>query len=87
MPCILEANESSKGYQKNWARLIQKIYEVDPLTCLKCQWKNSPVFMSEFPYLVVPLVLQRIQYYAMNGKPPTSLLAYHYYTEHCRLDA
>jgi transcriptional regulator with GAF, ATPase, and Fis domain len=22
---------------KNWARLIQKIYEVDPLTCPKCQ--------------------------------------------------
>jgi hypothetical protein len=23
-------------YRKNWARLIQKIYEVDPLTCPKC---------------------------------------------------
>jgi len=31
MPCILEANESSKEYRKNWARLIQKIYKVDPL--------------------------------------------------------
>jgi len=29
MPCILEANESSKEYRKNWARLVQKIYEVD----------------------------------------------------------
>jgi hypothetical protein len=37
VPCILEANESSKEYRKNWARLIQKIYEVDPLTCPKCQ--------------------------------------------------
>jgi hypothetical protein len=25
VPCILEADKSSKGYQKNWARLIQKI--------------------------------------------------------------
>jgi hypothetical protein len=24
------------GTFKNWARLIQKIYEVDPLTCPKC---------------------------------------------------
>jgi hypothetical protein len=31
MPCILEANESSKEDRKNWAGLIQKIYEVDPL--------------------------------------------------------
>jgi len=44
MPCILEANESSKEYRKNWARLIQKIYEVDPLTCPKCQKKNSSAF-------------------------------------------
>ena len=35
--CILEADKSSKEYRKNWARLIQKIYEVDPLTCPKCR--------------------------------------------------
>jgi hypothetical protein len=34
-PCILQPDESSKGYRKNWARLIQKIYEIDPLTCPK----------------------------------------------------
>jgi hypothetical protein len=33
---ILEPEVSSKEYRKNWARLIQKIYEVDPLTCPKC---------------------------------------------------
>ena len=36
-PCILNSEASSKEYRKNWARLIQKIYEVDPLTCPKCQ--------------------------------------------------
>jgi len=30
MPCILEANESSKEYRKKWARLIQKIYACPP---------------------------------------------------------
>ncbi len=33
---ILEPEGSSKEYRCNWARLIQKIYEVDPLTCPKC---------------------------------------------------
>jgi hypothetical protein len=33
IPCILEPERSSKEYRKNWTRLIQKIYEVDPLTC------------------------------------------------------
>jgi len=37
VPYILEADKGSKEYRKNWARLIQKIYEVDPLTCPKCE--------------------------------------------------
>ena len=36
IPCILEPDKDSKEYRKNWERLIQKIYEVDPLTCPKC---------------------------------------------------
>ena len=44
IPFILEAGVSSKEYRKKWARLIQKIYEVDPLTCPKCQKKNSSAF-------------------------------------------
>ena len=37
IPCILEPELTDKAFRKNWARLIQKIYEVDPLTCAKCQ--------------------------------------------------
>jgi len=36
IPSVLESDESSKERRKNWARLIQKIHEVDPLTCPKC---------------------------------------------------
>jgi len=36
IPYILESNETSKESKKNWARLIQKVYEVDPLICPKC---------------------------------------------------
>ncbi|MCJ7495836.1 MAG: hypothetical protein MUP68_16645 [Deltaproteobacteria bacterium] len=32
VPCILEADKSSKEYRKNWARLIQKIG-----ACPKCR--------------------------------------------------
>jgi hypothetical protein len=49
IPYILEPDGSSKEYRKNWARLIQKIYEVVPLTCPECQWKNSPVFSFGVP--------------------------------------
>ena len=36
IPYILEPELSDKAFRKNWARLIQKIYEVNPLTCPKC---------------------------------------------------
>ena len=35
--CILGPEKNSKEYRKNWTRLIQKIYEIDPLTCPICQ--------------------------------------------------
>ena len=35
--CFLEPGPSPKEFLKNWERLIQKIYEIDPLTCAKCE--------------------------------------------------
>jgi len=34
---ILEPELTDKAFRQNWSRLIQKIYETDPLTCGKCQ--------------------------------------------------
>ncbi len=36
IPCILEPELTGKIFRRNWARLIQKIYGVDPLLCGKC---------------------------------------------------
>ncbi|MBE0558711.1 MAG: transposase [Proteobacteria bacterium] len=36
IPNIIESDRSPAACRKSWARLIQKIYEVDPLTCPKC---------------------------------------------------
>jgi len=37
IPAVMPNDLSSKKSRQNWARLIQKIYEVDPLVCPKCQ--------------------------------------------------
>ena len=47
IPSILEPDGSSSEYRKNWARLIQKIYEVDPLTCPKCSGKMKVISVLE----------------------------------------
>jgi hypothetical protein len=59
IPYILEPVGSSKEYRKNWARLIQKIYEVDPLTCAKCQESKEERY-AFFPPFLRPLA-KRLQ--------------------------
>ncbi len=40
IPSILEPDGSTKEHKRNWARLIQKICEIDPLCCPACSGKN-----------------------------------------------
>jgi hypothetical protein len=47
IPPILELDDTSKVCQKNWARLIQKIYEVDPLACPQCSEKMKVISLIE----------------------------------------
>ena len=47
IPSILEPDGTPKEYRKNWAKLIQKIYEVDPLTCQKCSGKMKVISVIE----------------------------------------
>ena len=37
IPAVIPNEMSSKEFRQSWARLIQKVYEVDPLICPKCQ--------------------------------------------------
>ena len=37
LPCIFEIKGDGKNFRRNWARLIQNIYETAPLICLKRQ--------------------------------------------------
>ena len=44
---ILEPPLPDKALRKNWARLIQKIYEVDPLVCPACRGKMGVIAFIE----------------------------------------
>ena len=47
IPCILGPELTGTAFRKNWARLIQKIYEVNPLICPKCQGRMRVVSFIE----------------------------------------
>ncbi|PKN70107.1 MAG: hypothetical protein CVU54_06860 [Deltaproteobacteria bacterium HGW-Deltaproteobacteria-12] len=50
--CILEPEENSKAFRKNRVRLIQKIYEVDPLICPKCKGAMRIIGFIEDPSVI-----------------------------------
>ena len=52
IPSIMDREEPSMAHKRNWARLIQKIYEVDPLTCAKCRGRMRIIAFIEEPEIV-----------------------------------
>jgi hypothetical protein len=69
IPCILESDESSKERRKSWARLIQKIYEVDPLTCPKCSGKMKVISVIE-DQEVIKKILKHLGLWQVKPRPP-----------------
>ena len=77
IPSILEPVEdpdfsgegSSKEHRKNWARLIQKIYETDPLCCPKCSGKMRILSFIEDPD-VIKKILKHLGLWDIKARAP-----------------
>ena len=64
-------DDSYGGLNRSWARLIQKIYEVDPLTCPRCG-KIMKIIAFIEDYKVVKKILDHLDIYEFDKKraPP-----------------
>jgi hypothetical protein len=77
IPSILEpvedpdfsGDKSSNEHKKNWARLIQKIYEVDPLTCARCGGTMGIISFIEDPE-IVKKILKHLDLWDLKARPP-----------------
>ena len=69
IPSILEPVGSSREYRKNWARLIRKIYGIDPLTCSKCQGRTRILAFIEDEKLIKK-VLKDLGLWDKKARPP-----------------
>lgn len=74
IPCILEPQENSKAFRKNWARLIQKIYEVDPLICPKCKGTMRIISFIEDGHLI-RAILEHLGLWLKRSRPPPKIYA------------
>jgi len=70
LPTVLEPEVSSEGFGKNsvWARLIQKVYEVDPLECPKCSGPLRVISFITDPQ-VVRKILEHLGLWLVNARP------------------
>ena len=61
---------SSKEWRQNWARLIQKIYEVDPLICPKCKGVMRVIAFIEDEPLIMKILKHLGLWDMRNHGPP-----------------
>jgi hypothetical protein len=69
IPSVLESDESSEERRKNWARMIQKIYEVDPLACPKCSGAMKVISVIE-DEKVVNKIVKHLGLWNRKARPP-----------------
>jgi hypothetical protein len=72
--CILEPVGNAKAFRKNWARLIQKIYEVDPLLCPKCKGIMRIISFIE-DQQVIREILTHLGLWLFRSRPPPKICA------------
>ncbi len=63
---------TSKESRQNWARLIQKIYEVNPLICPKCKGSMKIIAFIEELYLIEKILRHLELWDIHNHDPPKS---------------
>ena len=69
IPAIIESDNTSPAKRKEWARLIQKIYEVDPLICPKCKGAMKIISFIDQPE-VIKAILQHVGLWETQKRPP-----------------
>jgi hypothetical protein len=72
IPCILEPQGNEKAFRKSWARLIQKIYEVDLLVCTECQGTMRVISSIEDPS-VIRAILDHLGLWLARARPPPKI--------------
>ena len=78
VPALAESDVSPKEFRKSWARLIQKVYNVDPLLCPKCQGsmriisfiEDSDVIRKILKHLGLPACASHADRWDIKRKPP-----------------
>ena len=76
VPLIAPGETTSKQFRRNWARLIQKIYEVDPLCCPNCKKQIRIISIIEAGPIVKKILEHLDLWDTRNHDPPGEELSH-----------
>jgi len=69
VPALIDSDISRQEFRKNWARLIQKIYNLDPLLCPKCLGSMRIIsFIDDSE--IIKKILKHLGLWDVKRKPP-----------------
>jgi hypothetical protein len=66
---LIDSDISHKTFRKNWARLIQKIYNVDPVLCPKCLGSMKIISYIDDSE-IIKKILNHLSLWDVKRKPP-----------------
>ncbi len=70
IPSIVDSGVSKKAFRKSWARLIQKVYNVDPLKCTYCNGKMRIISFVEDEENIKKILKHLNLWEIQNHDPP-----------------
>ena len=69
VPALIDSDISRKAFRKNWARLIQNIYHVNPLLCPKCSGSMRIISLIDDAE-IIKKILKHLGLWDVKHKPP-----------------
>ena len=70
IPALMESDISTRTFRRSWARLIQKVYQVDPLVCPKCRGEMRIISFIEDSGVIEKILRHLGLWKTRNHDPP-----------------
>ena len=67
---MVDSDVSAAAFRRNWARLIQKIYQIEPLLCPKCLGPMKIISFIEDDALIRQILVHLRLWDTRNRDPP-----------------
>jgi len=73
IPALMESDTSTRAFRRGWERLIQEVYQVDPLICPKCRAEMRIIGFIEHRGVVEKILRHLGLWEARNHDPPATV--------------